>query len=291
MLCGVSPLKAGPTLGASSPSATFSPTNTLTGYSVTLNGFGITKGDSVSLQYQTSTGVPIGAPVGATVGPGNKVTVPPPPIPPGATGLGNQVVISFVDANGFKNDTYPLIWYLAGWHWTKPAIKIDPYGLPGLTSPQKWFIDEPSAQLTSPSTPIGAITSTIGSSAFDLTYTNLGGGLYDARVTGDTSFIRLGKTTYIDFPSGLDFGTLQYTFNTGAIAGSTFDFSAIGLEGTWGWDSTSNYTHGLGTGSEFHAPAISVSSTPEPSTLTLLGFGSISLLAYGWRWRRKQAPA
>jgi hypothetical protein len=289
MLCSVRPLEAGPTLGASGPSATFSPTNTLTGFSVTVSGLGITTGDSVSLQYTTGTGTPIGAPVTTTVRPGNTVSAPPPPIPAGATGLGNKVVITFVDANGFKNDTNPIVWYNSALIWgVSPSIKIDPFGLPGITSPQKWFIDDPSAHLTALSTPLGTFTSTITSSNFDLAYTNLGGGLYDARVTGDTSYIRLGNSTFIDFPNGLDFGNLRYSFNTGTTAGGTFDFSAIGLQGLWSWDSITHYTHGSGVGSTFDAPAISTSA-PEPSALTLLSTGTLGLLGYGWRRLKKVA--
>jgi hypothetical protein len=279
LLAGITTAEALSVFGAT---ATFAG-GSITGWSVSVSGNGIAAGDTVTLQYQTSTGTAIGAPVTTTVGPGGVITVPPPPIPAGAAGLGNQVVITFVDAAGLTHTSVPLIWYNAAWFWgTTPAIKVDPLGLPGLTSPQSWFIDEIGLELGGSSL-FGTFTSALTESNFDLAYLDLGGGLFDASIIGDNSFIRLANDTYIGFADGSHFGTLQYLFFDDLTANGLFDFTAIGLAGVWQWSAASNYTRGVGTGTSFEAPAISV---PEPSALMLFA-ASASLLVWRKRMRAR----
>ena len=265
------------------PTATFTNT-TITGYTVTviLRGSGPLSG-GVTLQYQDSAGVNIGLPLTKTLGTGagGVLTVPPPPIPAGATGLGNQVIISA----GLLTSK-PLIWYNSSWLFTSPKIKIDPLGIPGLTTNQSWFIED-TPEIIGNSSEFGTVTTTVIGSNFDLQYTDLGSGLFEATVVGDNSFMKLANDTYISFSNGLSFGNIQIDFNDGTTANGTFNFSAIGLDGLWDWNSTTNYTGGTGTPSPdgFDAPAISVATTPEPtSTLSLLSLG---ILGAGVTLKRK----
>lgn len=267
-----------------SPTATFGPGNTLTGYTVTVGStafgrFGpLPAGTNVTLQYQDNTGAAIGGPITTTLGAGGLLSVPPPPIPAGAVGLDNQVVITDV-LTGVS--TKPLIWYNSAWFWgVDPDIKIDPLGIPGITTTQSWFLDEVGLELTSISDVLGTVTSTVIDSNFDLQYTDLGGNLFEAEITGDNSFIKLANDTHISFSDGLPFGMIEIDFNDGVTANGTFDFSAIGLAGIWDWLASTNYTGGTGNPSSggFDAPAISVVSVPEGvSPIAIIAVGSLGV--------------
>lgn len=283
---GINIEKAQAKLKLSGESATFTG-STLTGYSVTVSLPGGSAGRGpVTLQYQDATGAPIGGPLTTTLGAGGVLTVPPPPIPAGATGLDNQVIISQGIGGGITFTSKPLIWYHSGWIWTTPDIKVDPLGIPGLTTNQSWFIED-TPEIVSVNGTLGTMTTTLIDSNFDLQYTDLGNGLFDATVVGNNSFMRLANDTYISFSDGLSFGDIQIDFNDGTTANGTFNFSAIGLEGLWDWIFTTDYTGatGIPTPGGFDAPAISISTVPEPSsTLSLLSLG---VLGVGATLKRK----
>jgi hypothetical protein len=77
---------------------------------------------------------------------------------------------------------------------------------------------------------VSGLTEPIAGSGFDLSYVPVGGDVYEAVVTGSSSFIRLMDGTYISFPDGMDFGTIDVA--PGATSGA-LDFSAIAVSGTW----------------------------------------------------------
>lgn len=279
-------------ISATGPTATFGAGGTLTGYSVNLTsvpGGALPAGTTVFLQYTTGAGTPIGGPVTATVGAGGVLTVPPPAIPPGATGLGNKVVIS-LDRAGVLS-TAPLVWYSSGWIWKTNTIKVDPLGIPGLTPSQSWFIQETAAPVEGTSDVFGTVNPTVVASNFDLSYVPLGGNLFEAFVSGNNSFMTLDDETSLRFLNGSSFGTIQILSQSAAAATGLFNFTAIGLAGSWIWDSVTNYTGGTGTPTPggFSTPAITASVVPEPASITLLSVGLIGLVGCAARRRRKNA--
>lgn len=287
-LLAATPHAARAQLTVGAPTATFGPGPALTGFSVTVgikSAGPLSPGDSVTLQYTNAAGAAIGAPVVAAVGAGGVVTVPPPPIPAGATGLGNKVVISYDLGGGTIITAKPLVWYNSAWIGTTAAIKVDPFGVPGITSAQSWFIQETGLDITSTSAEFGSVSSTLLASNFDLVYSDLGGGEFEALISGDDSFMRFSNETYVAFPDGLAFGDIRIDFFDGVTASGTFSFSALGLAGVWNWNSTTNYTGGTSsTPFDFTAPAISL-EVPEPATVLLLTAG-LAALARAARRRR-----
>ena len=268
-------LLGGGTLQVSTPTATFTTANTLASYSTTVS-YGNTPlaaGEPVKIQYTTSTGAPIGAPLTTKVGPGGVLAVPPPPIPPGAAPLGNKVEISYDLGGSTWITAHPLVWYMSGWIWKAPAIDIDPYGIPGLTSPQTWFIDEVAPQISGSSS-FGVQDTVVTGSNFDVAYTNLGDGHFAASIVGDDSYMRLGDDTYLSLVDGSPFGTIDITGTDGRNVTGTYDFSSIGLAGDWFWDSGSNYTSGVTTSfSAFSLMGICI--VPEPASLVLVALGGL----------------
>lgn len=113
---------------------------------------------------------------------------------------------------------------------------------------------------------LGIIKGLVIDSNFDLAYTSVGGDDYAATIVGDTSFILLNDETYLDFADGSLFGSMQITPNVDA---GVFNFFAIGMAGTWAYDSVSGQTTTNVTNySQFTAPSISVIA--EPSSLLLV---------------------
>jgi hypothetical protein len=266
------------------PTATFGPGGT-TVTSITIPGLidwtktPMAPASTVNIQYYGPNGAPVGGPTPTTVGPTGAVTVPPPPIPAGAAGLGSKLDITDpTDPLGRVSDK--IVWYNSAWFFgVTAAIKIDPLGLPGFTPDQTWFLDGAGIDLQGDSDIFGKQESTVTASNFDVSYTNLGGGTYQANIAGDNSFMRLANGTYIGLPVGELFGTIQYAFNNGNTAGGTFNFSALGLFGSWDWSITKNYTGAISVGSySFDSPAISQAQAPEPSGLCLgaMGLGCLA---------------
>lgn len=231
----------------------------------------------LSLQFQNASGVAIGAPVNVftvsnPAGGGSRITIPPPPLPPGAAGLGNKVVAT--DQTGLGPDsTKPIVWEEIGLIFTKPVVRIDPPGLPG-GAPQRWFledIDEPDFVMTS--TSAGNTLHKIVESNFDLTYTPLAGDSYQAIIFGDNSFLRLSNDFLVTFENGLIFGTIDVPVNK--TTGS-FYFSALGLSGFWEYILPAQYTRATSESvSKFNRPGIFVTpDAPVPAPLPLLGIGA-----------------
>lgn len=264
-----------PTFGA--PTATFGPGGgTVTSITVPgmtdFTGTPMPPGTPVNIQYYGPNGAPVGGPTPTTVGPGGAVTVPPPPIPAGAAGLGSKLDITD-PADPTLTASKKIVWYNSAWiYGITPAIKIDPLGLPGLTPTQTWFLDGPDIDIKGDSYIFGKQESTVSASNFDVVYTSLGPGQYQANIAGNNSFVRLANGTYIGLPAGELFGTIQYAFNDGTNAAGTFNFSALGLLGSWSWNITKDYTGAIATNSySFSNPAIS--TVPEPSALYLSAIG------------------
>jgi hypothetical protein len=271
----------------------------VTGFTATLTddtGTPYPPGTPVTLQYQTSGGVAIGAPIATTTGKGGVVTVPPPPIPAAAAPAGNQVTITDPSGAGSApgspgtgiapSTTQPLYWYVSGWYWTKNVFKLDPAGMPG-DGTQHWFIEDGGSGLPTLTSTFTGLTEQVVNSGFDLDYVPLGGGVDEAVITGNASFIQLADGTYLSFPDGTDFGTIDIA--PGATSGA-LDFSAIGVSGDWSFDSLHLYTLADVTGSIsslFTAPAISEATAPEPSTWCFLA-GGLLLIALG---HRRRAPS
>jgi hypothetical protein len=267
----------------STPTANFDGADLLLDFTLQL-GTGPTAplpaGTNVTVQFQDSVGNPIGGPVSLKVGTNGFVTVSRKQFPPGASSLGNQAVFHDITGN-----SQPVKWYDSRWTISlnpnvSPAIKIDPFGLPGFTSPQSWFINESNALLNG--APLLA-------SNFDVTYTNQGGGAFTSAILGSNSFFLLGNQTYVDLPAGLNFGSLQYLFNDGITANGLFNFSAIGLNGTFLWDSSTDYASAVSTNIDsFHAPAITIVPEPPiglllvPMFLLINGRKLFPFVAKGW---------
>lgn len=278
---------AGNGIYITAPTGTFSPANTLTSltFTVTDKGGFTTPASTISLQFQNSAGTAIGAPVSVTVGAGGVVTVPAALIPAGATGLGNKVVAKVTESGVDIETSKPIIWYNAAWFYgTTAAVKLDPVSLPGYED-QSWFIDEMFFEVTVTMPDGHTKVTVVNDSLFQLYYTSHGGGLFGASVTGDNSHISCADGSYAAFASGTSFGSITQTFNDGATAGGTFDFSAIGLSGTWNWLAGSNYTSAIANlVNGFWATTITV--VPEPSSILALG-ATLCTLAGGLRLRKR----
>jgi hypothetical protein len=288
LLTLLAPRAARAQLAVGSPRAVFGPGPTLTGYTFTVGLLRVGPlpiGSTVSLQYQTAAGAPIGAPFTATVGAGGNVLVPPGLIPPAATPLGNRVVVSHNAGGGVVFVAPdPIAWYNSAWFGVKPAIRVDPLGIPGLTAAQTWAIDEPDLLVAGTSAVGGPQLALLTASRFDVTYAATGADLFDAFIAGDESFMQLDDGTYIAFPDGLRFGSVAITANDGVTAGGSFSFGAIGLAGTWAWLAGTNATTGVATAvGTFAAPAIRVvpSAVPEPSAAVLLVSGLVAAAITG----------
>ncbi len=278
---------------ATTPAPTFTNDN-LTSATVnitsTKDGTPVAAGTVVDLNYEDGNGNSLGSAT-AAVGANGSVVIQP---PANAQGPGNKVQI--VDPThlnlGQPSTSLPLIWYQSGWIWKTDVFKVDPLGIPGITANQNWYIADSGVTLSGAMPNGGAFDATVLASNFDLSYTSLGHGAYSATISGTDSFIELSNQTIIGLQSGTDFGTIQNLTDTGTTATGTFDFSAIGLSGSYSWDSTSDYTDGItSTTGDWTGNAISVQSVPEPSSLVLLGLGAALGLAARVRHSRTSSRA
>jgi hypothetical protein len=102
---------------------------------------------------------------------------------------------------------------------------------------------------------------------------------YNLFVVGNTSHVLMADGTYMFFPVDGLFGTIDVA--AGALQG-LFDFTSIGLSGTWLFDSQRNQTVLVGTESrEFAAAAMQV--LPEPAGAALV----LTALALAWGWSKR----
>lgn len=267
------------------PTATFAPGGaTITSFTMTLGigGTPLNAGTTVTLNYTNAAGAPIPPPLTARVGPGGVLTVPQPPIPPGAAPLGSSVVI---DEPTF-GPTKPVIWYNAAWLWgITPRIKIDPAGLPTPGGTQHWFFDLSSdpVSMIQNSSELGSRSLIVSEGAMDLHYSpsSSGGNLFDVNITGDHSFLQLSEQTYLGLPDGMFIGQIE--LNPLATSGA-FNLSGLGLSGSWQYSLELDYTGAIvfPTGG-FDAPTIS--AVPAPGAGMLAAVGSGLLAAFGRRRR------
>jgi hypothetical protein len=89
-----------------------------------------------------------------------------------------------------------------------------PYGLRGYTPTQSWFIQQPGFSMSGMSSVFGNQSSTLQSSDFDASYTNLANGTFTAQILGNVSFLHLSNGTYIGLPDGTSFGSLAIASTT-----------------------------------------------------------------------------
>jgi hypothetical protein len=146
---------------------------------------------------------------------------------------------------------------------------IDPEGLPGITPHQTWTFLNPERNIGVLDVSFFSSSYSYSSSNFDVTYTLIGSGLYAMTIEetssyGGHSYIRLldrtphprpeaGYNGYLAFPAGSNFGTIQYVTE----ASGTFNFSAIGVSGTWTYDPQTNFTTGtITSASPFTSDAV-----------------------------------
>jgi hypothetical protein len=228
----------------------------------------VAPGTSVNVTFTDTTGATTTK--AFTVGADGDLTIPGGSFPGTSTVQGCQVGFSYL---GITSD--PIKWKAADYLWQSfGSAYVDPIGLPGFTSPQSWFIDQSGVATTSP---FSLESSLVTSSNFDLAYTNLGGGLFSAAITGDDSYMTLADGTFIFFPAGTQIGDLDYLFDDGTTADGTFDFTGLGLSGTFEWAAGSNYASATATDfTNFSAPAAGV-ATPEPR---MTGVTALALLIF-----------
>jgi hypothetical protein len=264
--------------GLGPPTATFAGTPpTLTSFSVlvTVGNGNITplaNGTPVTLCYLTPAGVALPG-IPAAVGLGGVLTVPPPPIPAAAAGLGGKVSIK----EPTFGTTAPLVWYNSAWFGTTAAIKIDPVGIPTPGGTQHWFFDLSFGPVTfgNSSTEFGPRSLSVLDSGFDVRYASSPSapGFFDVFATGSTGFVQFGDadTTRMSLVDGTLLGQIQ--INPLATAG-LLSLPGLGLTGSWNYDSMRDYTDATMTPTgTFQAPAISV--IPGPSAALALALGTI----------------
>ncbi len=253
----------------------------------------------VAANFYTPGGVLAGT-VALTTNATGGISLPPPPIPAGATADGGYVKLSVGPYGVPPRPPLKVSWSTSAWTFLglSTGFQIDPLGLPGVTPNQSWnFVNPTGASGTLTllhSSVIPPQQDTFYSSNFDLSYSLVSSGVYAASITGNDSYIQLvdsnslaapelADNALIAFEDGSSFGTIQYLTSTTG----TFDFSAIGMSGTWSYDSGANFTTATVTSAEpFDALAIASSEVPEPSTVTLVGTGVIGLLGCTWRRSR-----
>jgi hypothetical protein len=214
--------------------------------------------------------------------------VPPPAIPAGA--LPNGGYVDLVGGPYGAGAPLRVSWYRTGWSYLGVSNGIHPLGLPGVTPLQSWSFINPtdtSGTLPLPSQLFGGtLSATVIASNFDLSYTPTGPGSYEATITGDNSYMQLvnsaflstpelADNAFVQFPAGTDFGSLLYLTSTSG----TFNFSAMGISGTWTYDLGTNFTTGTITSrTAFQADAVAGTQVPEPQTLALVLLGVTVLI-------------
>jgi hypothetical protein len=287
--------------GAGSAAATFTPgpPPTLAGFTVTVytsrspNARALDDGTPVTLCYFNAAGG-AQAPISAAVGVGGVLTVPPPPIPPGATQLGGSVIVKTV-AFG---DTPPIIWYDSGWTSVTPAIKIDPIGLPTPGGSQHWFFDLSFSpvQMGNSSVLFGARSLNVLSSGLDVRYSSSpsGPGLFDVIVNGSDSFVQFDDANFtrMSLVDGTVLGQIGLSGGGGGGGGGAgvgnsgvLNLPGLGMSGLWSYEPASNYTSAImmptSTG---QFTALATSQVPGPGVLSV--FAVAGLAAWSGRRRR-----
>ena len=265
----------------SSPRATWSG-DTLTGWEVSVGRDAVVAG-TVTITYSTTPPVTQTVPVTDVTVIGGKVKVPPPPIPAGAD-VGVTIDMSYVDIGGSTVQMKPLKTYRRGWIWTTPDIKVGPFGMPGPTTPQSWFIDQAGVELEFIGFDGELTTAVVTDSNFDVRYTQIGTDLFAAHIDGDGSFMTLGDFASVSWSDGTFFGTLSIddSVSLSGDAQGVFDMSLLGLRTSWFYDASTNYTRGDATtftpaGGNF----IQTAPIPLPAGLALLlsGLGGLAVVA------------
>jgi hypothetical protein len=233
----------------------------------------------MTFQFETGAGAAIGGLINANL---PNVLAPPaaipfPAIPGGAAPLGNKLVLTYDD--GAQLNTWNLNWALCGiYGFRSPGIFGDPTGAPGITPQQSWNFTSTSGPLYVGPMSNPGISYAVSSDNIDLSYTDMGGGLYQATIVGNNSYFDLADpnsdVNQLLFSAGTVFGTLQY--NPGSTTQGTVDFSAMGLTGTFTYDSSTDSTTINSTSlSTFDTIQFTAASVPEPSTLALAGLSGL----------------
>ncbi len=115
--------------------------------------------------------------------------------------------------------------------------------------------------------------------AFDLQLVAATSSVFDAFVVGHESHLSLADNSYLFFADAERLGSIEVA--PGALSG-LFDFSAVGLSGTWTLDPLTNSTR-LVTMATSSFGGAALQTVPEPSMLSLL---PLALALALWpRWR------
>lgn len=252
---------------------------------------------AVTLQYRDPSGNAVGGPVAVTTGANGQISVPPPPIPAGATPFGGSVEVSHTDINGIVQTAAKKVrWNDYRWFWQYTPnwqIKLGSLGLPGSPGTRHWALGDVVNARQGIALGGHTLAGPLAGSGFDVSYTALGGGVFEARVVGDASFTRVGSDAYLSFVDGQLLGTVRVVGSTATSATGAFDFSALGISGEWQWSAAGDQTTGSVTsfasssgGGALHTPGIVLTAVPEPATLLLCGGGLLALAAVRKRARR-----
>jgi hypothetical protein len=250
---------------------------------------------AVTVQFYNpcATKVKIGGPVAATTDATGKLNFGPAPppasnvlIPAGAAPNGGCLIVT---GPGAAPAPSTQIDWSRGWGtWLGLSTGVDPYGLPGTTSPQDWQLTggSPSMQVTLASGTALPTLNVTGSN-FNLNYSLVSSGLYDASIADANGYISLSDGSLVSFPEGIPFGTIQYSTDTsGTLDFLTSDiegYQGTGLPASWVYDPSTNFTIGTitnnGSTYTFVSQVVTGDGTGGSGTVHFVGAGSSSQFA------------
>jgi hypothetical protein len=251
----------------------------------------VEQGTEFVVQFVDASGAHVGAPInvktgdpfviGDPVGPddANKLKIT---VPKAAQPVGHKMVVS---RRELASDNRTLQWSTGTGLVGKATIAtIAVPGLPADAGPRRWMFEVPTPNPRDPLEMFfrpgaGAAPHAITASGLDLRMATGLGPRHELFVVGNTSHVLMADGTYMFFPVDGLFGTIDIA--AGALQG-LFDFTSIGLSGTWLFDSQRNQTVLVGTVSrEFDAAAMQV--LPEPAGAAL----ALTALALAWGWSKR----
>jgi hypothetical protein len=209
----------------------------------------------IALAFQTASGASLAPPVAATLPPDGVLAVPSSSFVPGASALGNALVVT----SPGEPAAPAIVWSLSTWAWQAPKAVVMqctsgsecPAGTAGFdagpSATTDWMIQGNPVLVSADDS-----ASVVGSE-FHIAWTANTGDSATGIIAGDTSAITLSDGTTIAFPNGEPFAS---------TSSALFFAPPIAFEGQLP-PTFSMASNTLGTGS-FSAPTLSVAVSPVP---------------------------